>query len=92
MGLHVNNVEFVVVSSSSAQAPRRHRAIPSEPLPPAGLAPKQIADDIGVTLATLRNWRLRRFGPPYLKLGKSVRYPQADYLAWRESKRVRTRA
>lgn len=69
----------------------RCRTILSEPLPPAGLTPKEIAADIGVTLGTLRNWRNRRYGPPYLKLGKSVIYPQADYLVWRESNRVRTR-
>ena len=86
-------VELAVLSSSPARAIRRQdrlRAIRLEPIPSAGLTPKELADDIGITLGTLRNWRTRRFGPPYWKLGKSVRYPRADYLAWRERNRVRT--
>jgi len=38
---------------------------------------------VGVTPETLRNWRWRGDGPPYLKIGRRVRYrlvDLADYL------------
>lgn len=41
---------------------------------------------------TLQRWRLSGEGPPYIKLGRSVRYRRADVLAWLESQTVRPRA
>ena len=38
---------------------------------------------VGVTVETLRNWRWRGDGPPFLKMGRRVRYrlvDLADYL------------
>lgn len=37
---------------------------------------------------TLRNWRYRRFGPPWIKLGKEVLYPLAGVEKW-ELERMR---
>ena len=33
---------------------------------------------MNVAVQTLRNWRLLRKGPPYMKFGRSVRYSQRD--------------
>lgn len=36
----------------------------------------------------LRQWRYRRCGPPYLKIGHLVRYRRADLEVWLASKTV----
>jgi hypothetical protein len=38
----------------------------------------QIAELFGVSVATVRRWRLLRQGPKYIKLGASVRYKPED--------------
>lgn len=35
-----------------------------------------------ITLGTLSNWRVRKIGPPYLKVGKAVLYSRAALKAW----------
>ena len=35
---------------------------------------------VGVTAETLRNWRWRGDGPPYLKIGRRVRYRLVDLV------------
>ena len=35
-----------------------------------------------VSAGTLRNWRSKHVGPPYLKVGKSVLYPLEGLLTW----------
>ena len=44
------------------------------------LVPEREAADYlgGISLQTLRNWRISGRGPVFLKLGKSVRYSLAD--------------
>src|SRR4051794_6623074 len=43
---------------------------------------RQVADLVGVSLATVRRWRLRNRGPRYLKIGVGVRYFPRDVRAW----------
>ncbi len=45
---------------------------------------------IGVTVRTLANWRCRRFGPPFYKLGRRARYIQAEVEEWILAQRVDT--
>lgn len=40
----------------------------------------------GLSLASVRRWRLLRQGPKYLKLGSAVRYRREDVSAWLESR------
>jgi predicted DNA-binding transcriptional regulator AlpA len=40
----------------------------------------------GLSVATVRRWRLLRQGPRYLKLGAAVRYRPEDVAAWLESR------
>ena len=47
------------------------------------------ADRLGITPETLRNWRWRGEGPPFLKLGRAVRYRLSDLSAWLDA-RTRT--
>jgi hypothetical protein len=35
-----------------------------------------------ITLGALRNWRARKIGPPYLKVGKAVLYSRAALKEW----------
>lgn len=48
----------------------------------------EVSKLIGLALPTLRNWRHLRRGPPYIKMGKSVRYYQDDVLAYAAKKRI----
>lgn len=38
------------------------------------LTSQEVADQLGITEGTLRNWRYQGDGPPYVKLGSTVRY------------------
>jgi predicted DNA-binding transcriptional regulator AlpA len=40
----------------------------------------------GLSLASVRRWRLLRQGPKYLKIGASVRYKPEDISKWLESR------
>jgi hypothetical protein len=44
-----------------------------------------VADFLGTTVETLRTWRRRRCGPPWVKFGKLVRYSIAGLIAWANS-------
>ncbi|AMM83211.1 hypothetical protein AZF01_01570 [Martelella sp. AD-3] len=37
---------------------------------------------LSVSARTLQAWRLRGGGPPFVKIGKSVRYKRRDITAW----------
>ncbi len=49
---------------------------------------RAVARIIGMSLATMRRWRLLRQGPPYLKLGAACRYRPEDIKLWLESRPV----
>lgn len=38
------------------------------------LLPQQAAEILGVKVQTLAEWRLNGRGPPFIKLGRAVRY------------------
>jgi predicted DNA-binding transcriptional regulator AlpA len=45
-----------------------------------------VARITGMSVATVRRWRLFRQGPKYLKIGAAVRYKPEDISAWLESR------
>lgn len=45
----------------------------------------EVAELLGITEGTLRNWRYQGQGPPYVKLGSAVRYKAADVQAYIDS-------
>jgi hypothetical protein len=51
------------------------------------LSEAQAAKKLGVTPATLANWRWRKYGPPWLKIGRRIEYVDSDITAWEESQR-----
>lgn len=58
------------------------------------LTPEEVAERYRgeVSVGTLRNWRLMRVGPGFVKIGKAVLYPVAELDAWDEQNRVSCRA
>lgn len=49
------------------------------------LKPTDVAAFLGMTVETLANWRCYGHGPAYCHVGRSVRYREADVLAWLEA-------
>jgi len=45
-----------------------------------------VARVTGLSIASVRRWRLLKQGPRYLKLGSAVRYRAEDISAWLESR------
>lgn len=45
-----------------------------------------VARVTGLSVASVRRWRLLRQGPKYLKIGAAVRYKADDISAWIESR------
>jgi hypothetical protein len=43
---------------------------------------------LGVPVGTLRNWRVSGRGPPFSKLGASVRYELATAIRWARARQV----
>lgn len=42
------------------------------------LTPAELANILGLNIASLRNWRWKGKGPKYIKVGHLVRYKQSD--------------
>jgi excisionase family DNA binding protein len=49
------------------------------------LSPQELADFLGIPLATVRRWRYHGEGPPGMRLGRHVRYQRAAVMAWLEA-------
>jgi excisionase family DNA binding protein len=50
------------------------------------LSPQQLADYLGVPVATVYRWRYESTGPRGIKVGKHVRYRRRDVEAWLEER------
>jgi hypothetical protein len=50
------------------------------------------AEFIGVKPLTHENWRCRRYGPPYVKVGKLVYYRESVLSAWLDEQTVTAEA
>ena len=51
----------------------------------------ELSELFGHKPRTLANWRAKRIGPPFVRLGgKAPLYPRDEALAWLESRRVET--
>lgn len=53
------------------------------------LSPLAAGKLLGLAPATLAKMRCWGGGPPFLKLGRAIRYLRADCIAWRDARRVR---
>ncbi len=45
-----------------------------------------VARTTGLSVASVRRWRLFKQGPKYLKIGSAVRYRAEDVRAWLETR------
>lgn len=52
------------------------------------LTPEEFSALTKIPEDTLQDWRTDRTGPPFLKLGRAVRYRRADVRAWLEARVV----
>ena len=59
---------------------------------PAALTERQVAEQLGLSVATLRAWRHRGRGPRFLRLGRSVRYLPSDVDEFVRASAVDTQA
>ena len=59
---------------------------PREELPAALLNEHDVARITGLSVATIRRWRILRTGPKFLKLNASVRYNPEDLSGWLHSR------
>jgi len=50
------------------------------------LTEHDVARITGLSVASVRRWRLFKQGPRYLKLGSAVRYRAEDIQAWLETR------
>lgn len=51
------------------------------------LSPQQLADYLGVPVATVYGWRYKREGPVGVRIGRHVRFRRADVLEWIEQQK-----
>ncbi len=58
--------------------------------PPLALTEKQVARHLGLSVATLRAWRLRGRGPGFVRFGRAVRYLADDVEQFVRASRVET--
>jgi len=56
------------------------------------LTESKVAEQLGLSVATLRAWRHRGKGPRYLRLGRSVRYLPSDVDNFVRASAVDTRS
>lgn len=54
------------------------------------LSTRSAAPLVGVSPGTLENWRVRGFGPEFIKSGKRVLYDPADIEAWKAKNRFQS--
>jgi hypothetical protein len=51
--------------------------------------PKTVAAELDITVCTLKQWRYKGVGPPYVQLSKQViRYPRGPRRKWLRERRV----
>lgn len=52
--------------------------------PTVYLTDTQVSVRTGLARQTLANWRVTGYGPPFVRWGRVVRYPEAALVAWAE--------
>jgi excisionase family DNA binding protein len=71
--------------------PRTPAISPAAPQKPVGiplnlLSPKEAAKLLKVSLSWLAKARMRGDGPPYIRVGRSIRYTESALLQWLKSR------
>jgi predicted DNA-binding transcriptional regulator AlpA len=55
---------------------------------PRWIDEKEVSQIMGIAVQTLRNWRFKRVGPPYVKVSKAVRYRVDEVIDFMERKKI----
>ena len=61
---------------------------PTNPVSLELLPETEVSEILGISTGTLQNWRVRRFGPPYVKVGRLVRYTRESIVHFCASRTV----
>jgi hypothetical protein len=56
------------------------------------LREEDAADLLSLSVRTLQSWRIRRAGPPFVQVGRSVRYRRRDLISWIDANTIGSRA
>lgn len=56
------------------------------------LREEEAAAEIKTSPSTMQKWRMYRKGPPFVKVGRGVRYRRGDLRKWLASSTVQTAA
>jgi len=56
------------------------------------MSEQQLAGELSVAVRTLERWRAMRIGPPVTRLGRTLFYSRASFLAWLETREERLEA
>jgi predicted DNA-binding transcriptional regulator AlpA len=84
--------------SASAHRAKGTKPMTSQPSPAAGLpqrpaapvfnllTPKEASKLLKVSLSWLAKARMRGDGPPYIRVGRSIRYTETALLQWMKSR------
>jgi predicted DNA-binding transcriptional regulator AlpA len=48
----------------------------------------EIADFLKLSTRTLQSWRIKSDGPPFIRVGRAIRYRLRDVVAWIEARTV----
>ena len=51
---------------------------------------QEAAETLGLSVATLRSWRHRKTGPPFVRFGRAVRYIRSDLDSFVNASRIDT--
>ena len=54
------------------------------------LSPQEVADWLGVPVATVYRWRQTGGGPPGYRVGRHVRYREFEVIDWLDGQRDRS--
>ena len=60
----------------------------SPPTQERHLSPTDLADRERVSIETVYTWNRERTGPPYMRIGRHVRYRLSDVKAWEDARYV----
>lgn len=48
----------------------------------------EVAEMLGISVHTVRSWRLRGHGPPAYRMNTAIRYDRQEVEEWHERKRI----
>jgi hypothetical protein len=72
-------------TTQDVQMALEHPDRTSAPADEPPLTEEEIAQDLRISVRTVQGWRGDNYGPPYMKIGRLIRYPRDLYRMWKKS-------